>query len=188
MFRRNICLHLHGRRARNNLLSTFRPTTLLFLSLGAGHFESHWFSLARSQLLSHSSSPYTFLERLILLHWRYRQQVPLKHWHIFTKLHGGIYQETVILVLTALRTLQTKLCGFSPQASYTNRATAACRRSCCQLLRMEGVAWSAQRIPTVVNLDFLDSLENLKCVKINFGARNINNFWGSENNRPWCHF
>jgi hypothetical protein len=26
----------------------------------------------------------------------------------------------------------------------------------CQLLRIEGVAWSGQRIPTVVNLDFLD--------------------------------
>jgi hypothetical protein len=25
--------------------------------------------------------------------------------------------------------LKTKLCGFSPQANYTNRATAACRRS-----------------------------------------------------------
>jgi hypothetical protein len=26
-----------------------------------------------------------------------------------------------------------KLCGFSPQANYTDRATAACRRSWCQL-------------------------------------------------------
>jgi hypothetical protein len=26
----------------------------------------------------------------------------------------------------------------------------------CQILRIEGVAWSAQRIPTDVNLDFLD--------------------------------
>jgi hypothetical protein len=37
-----------------------------------------------------------------------------------------------------------------------DRATAACRRSQCQLLRIEGVAWSAQRIPTAVNLGFLD--------------------------------
>jgi hypothetical protein len=29
-------------------------------------------------------------------------------------------------------------------------------RTSCQLLRIEGVAWSAQRIPTVVNLGFLD--------------------------------
>jgi hypothetical protein len=34
--------------------------------------------------------------------------------------------------------------GLSPQANYADRATAACRRSCCQLLRIEGVAWSAQ--------------------------------------------
>jgi hypothetical protein len=30
------------------------------------------------------------------------------------------------------------------------------RRLWCQLLRIEGVAWSAQRMPTVVNLDFLN--------------------------------
>jgi hypothetical protein len=37
--------------------------------------------------------------------------------------------------------------AFSLQANYTDRATAACRWSYCQLLRIEGVAWSAQRIP-----------------------------------------
>jgi hypothetical protein len=45
--------------------------------------------------------------------------------------------------------------GFSPQANYTDRATAACRRSYCQLLRIEGVALSVQRTPTAVNLGFL---------------------------------
>jgi hypothetical protein len=44
----------------------------------------------------------------------------------------------------------------SPFANYTDRATAACRRSYCQLLRIEGVAWSAQRIPTAVNIGFQD--------------------------------
>jgi hypothetical protein len=38
----------------------------------------------------------------------------------------------------------------------TDRATAACRRSLCLRLRVEGVAWSAQRIPTAVNLGFRD--------------------------------
>jgi hypothetical protein len=51
---------------------------------------------------------------------------------------------------------KTKLRGFSPQANYTDRATAPCWRSYCGLLRIEGVAWSAQRIPTAVNLNFLD--------------------------------
>jgi hypothetical protein len=49
-----------------------------------------------------------------------------------------------------------KLRGFSPQANYTYRATAACRRSECQLLRIEGIAWSTQRIPMSVNLNFID--------------------------------
>jgi hypothetical protein len=52
--------------------------------------------------------------------------------------------------------IKTKLHGFGPQANYTDRATAACRRSLCQLLQIEGVVWSAHRIPTAVNLGFLD--------------------------------
>ncbi|PNF23390.1 hypothetical protein B7P43_G12944 [Cryptotermes secundus] len=46
--------------------------------------------------------------------------------------------------------------AFSPQVNNTGRATAACRRSYCQLSRIEGVAWSAQRFPAAVNLTFLD--------------------------------
>jgi hypothetical protein len=38
---------------------------------------------------------------------------------------------------------KTKLRGLSPRANYTDRATAACRRSYCQLLRVEGATWSA---------------------------------------------
>jgi hypothetical protein len=37
---------------------------------------------------------------------------------------------------------KTKLHGLSPRANYTNRATAACRRSDCQLLQIEGATWS----------------------------------------------
>jgi hypothetical protein len=36
-----------------------------------------------------------------------------------------------------------KLHGLSPRANYTGRATAACRRSDCQLLRIKGATWSA---------------------------------------------
>jgi hypothetical protein len=38
---------------------------------------------------------------------------------------------------------KTKLHGLSPRANYTDRATTACRRSDCQLLRIEGATWSA---------------------------------------------
>jgi hypothetical protein len=55
-----------------------------------------------------------------------------------------------------LKSLLINLRGFSPQANYTNRATAACRRSYCQLLWTKGVTWSAQRIPMAVNFGFLD--------------------------------
>jgi hypothetical protein len=33
--------------------------------------------------------------------------------------------------------------GLSPRANYTDRATAACRRSDCQLVRIEGATWPA---------------------------------------------
>jgi hypothetical protein len=46
--------------------------------------------------------------------------------------------------------IKTKLHGLSPRANYTDRATAACRRSDCQLLRIEGATWLAWRIPTGV--------------------------------------
>jgi hypothetical protein len=49
---------------------------------------------------------------------------------------------------------KSKLCGLSPRVNYTDRTTATCRRSWCQLLRIEGVALSAQRIPTAVFLAF----------------------------------
>jgi hypothetical protein len=36
-----------------------------------------------------------------------------------------------------------KLHGLSPRSNYTDRATAACRRSDCQLLQIVGATWSA---------------------------------------------
>jgi hypothetical protein len=52
--------------------------------------------------------------------------------------------------------LKKKLHGLSPRANYTDRATAACQRSDCQLVRIEGATWSAWRIPPAVFLSFLD--------------------------------
>jgi hypothetical protein len=49
----------------------------------------------------------------------------------------------IIIIIIILHNL-------SPRTNYTDRATAACRRSDCQLLRIEGATWSAWRIPTAV--------------------------------------
>jgi hypothetical protein len=54
--------------------------------------------------------------------------------------------------VTIYKTKKTKLHGLSPRANYTDRATAAWRRSDCQLLRIEGTTWSAWRIPTAVTI------------------------------------
>jgi hypothetical protein len=45
--------------------------------------------------------------------------------------------------------------GLSPRANYTDRATAACQRSDCQLLRIEGATWLAWN-PYGRILGFLD--------------------------------
>jgi hypothetical protein len=52
--------------------------------------------------------------------------------------------------------LNTILRGFDRRANYADRATAAFWGSSTNFLRIEDIAWSAQRIPTVVNLYFLD--------------------------------
>jgi hypothetical protein len=52
--------------------------------------------------------------------------------------------------LLAIVTKKTKLHGLTQRANYTDRATAACRRSDCQLLRIQGATWSAWQIPTAV--------------------------------------
>jgi hypothetical protein len=49
-----------------------------------------------------------------------------------------------------LTKIKTKLHGLSPRANYTDRATAACWQSDCQLLRTDGATWSAWRISTAV--------------------------------------
>jgi hypothetical protein len=49
------------------------------------------------------------------------------------------------------RNKQQKQTPWSESAcELTDRATAACRRSDCQLLRIEGATWSVWRIPTAV--------------------------------------
>jgi hypothetical protein len=58
--------------------------------------------------------------------------------------------------LISLIKTKTKLHGLSPRANYTDRETAACWRSDCQLVRIEGATWSAWRIPTAVFSVFLD--------------------------------
>jgi hypothetical protein len=45
--------------------------------------------------------------------------------------------------VSCLSKKKIKLHGLSPRANYTDRATAACWRSDCQLVRIEGATWSA---------------------------------------------
>jgi hypothetical protein len=62
----------------------------------------------------------------------------------------SVFQNSANWLVKYAETKQNKLHGLSPRANYTDRATAACRRTDCQLLRIEGATWSAWRIPTAV--------------------------------------
>jgi hypothetical protein len=83
--------------------------------------------------------------------------LPVASYNVTSLLFPTLDPETWLsnhpLLLSSLSSLsiylfKNKLRGRSSQANYTDRATAA--------LRVEGVAWSVQRIPTAVNLGFLN--------------------------------
>jgi hypothetical protein len=61
--------------------------------------------------------------------------------------HNCISFKQIIPQIHTSQSRFKKFHGLSPRANYTDRATAACRRSDCQLVRIEGVTWSAGRIP-----------------------------------------
>jgi hypothetical protein len=76
-------------------------------------------------------------------------------WDWFSFWPKFLTQDPVIILLYYKKTcftliLKKQYSGLSPRANYTDRATVACRRSDCQLLRIEGATWSAWRIPTAV--------------------------------------
>jgi hypothetical protein len=63
---------------------------------------------------------------------------------------GSLVLQPWLDIKDTKQTYKTKLYGLSPRANYTDRATAASRRSGCQLLRIKGATWSAWRILTAV--------------------------------------
>jgi hypothetical protein len=63
---------------------------------------------------------------------------------------GGIPQLISATAEEDYKNFIKKLHGLSPRTNHTDRATAACRRSYCQLLRIECATWSAWLIPTAV--------------------------------------
>jgi hypothetical protein len=64
--------------------------------------------------------------------------VPLMNFEKLTDFH-----ETVNEFLFIKRQLTLELHGLSPRANHIDGATAACRRSDCQLLLIGGAMWSA---------------------------------------------
>jgi hypothetical protein len=57
----------------------------------------------------------------------------------------------------------SKLRGQNPRMNYTGRETAACRRSWCQLLRIEDATWSAWRIRKEMRKHLKYEINTLHC-------------------------
>jgi hypothetical protein len=64
---------------------------------------------------------------------------------LFETIHSSCTNQTNITHSTRsnICSNKKKLHCLSPRTNYTDRATAACRRSDCQLVRIEGATWSA---------------------------------------------
>jgi hypothetical protein len=60
---------------------------------------------------------------------------------------GSIKEQCKRMLNTAVST-KRDFRGMSPRANCTDRATAACRRSYCQLLQIDGAACSVRQVPT----------------------------------------
>jgi hypothetical protein len=67
----------------------------------------------------------------------------------WAKKHGSLLGK-VLLLSWSTYAPKHKLHSLSPRANYTDRETAACRRSDWKLVRIEGATWSAWRIHTAV--------------------------------------
>jgi hypothetical protein len=104
------------------------------------------------------------------------------HYSLFLRSH---------IQLKLLFLWKKKLHGLSPRANYTHRATAACRRSDCQLFRIKGATWSAWRIPTAVvsvfktgAATFLSSSSSVVLTRLSGPRSRPTNFlFGSAGNR-----
>jgi hypothetical protein len=83
-------------------------------------------SLGRSQVQSETEVYFMYTDKSVTLMT-----------HAAQVTHCGVTASIIVARVTY------KLHGLSLRANYTDRATAACRRSDCQLVRIEGATWSA---------------------------------------------
>jgi hypothetical protein len=115
------------------ITSIFRTESQPSHMLHAGSLLG-WFSMLKIRMVSSSET-----------------SVDLRTTRRYIPRDGNIHHYRYGNLKSYIRIKQTnKLHGLCPRANYTDRATAACRRSDCQLLRIKGATWSASRIPPVV--------------------------------------
>jgi hypothetical protein len=79
--------------------------------------------------------------RAVKRHFRYTDALGL--FVLSSQADHAIEKRCFVPVISLVTEQINKLHGLSPRANYTNRATVASRRSGCQLLRINGAAWSA---------------------------------------------
>jgi hypothetical protein len=131
----------------------------------------HWVRFSPSTLVSPANSYPTYCSTLIIKQWRTnhvgcltppqemggiyerRRRDWLRYNAVYTKFHKCWFKHSKDKeIITQIyrqhgdlinKKKTNKPHGLSPRANYTDRATAACRRSDCHLLRIKGATWSA---------------------------------------------
>jgi hypothetical protein len=96
-------------------------------SIGYGEITSRIIKAS----LPYITSPLTLICNAVL-----RYSVLPESWQLLFFPRDGSDSERTLFTLTNTSKNKTKLHGLSPRANYTDRATAASRRSGCQLLRI----------------------------------------------------
>jgi hypothetical protein len=90
-----------------------------------------------------SSHGKTSLTRGMVRQTRRKVNCKIKRININVECTDAAQSEVYLSIHKKKKKKNNKLHGLSPRANYTDRATAACRRSDCQLVRIEGATWSA---------------------------------------------
>jgi hypothetical protein len=143
----------------NPVVSFIYFTALLQENPHVAHGIGHYFFTSTLPLISTHNSMLCVLNSYI--GWEFLYWINLTHdavcgwllqthWWTFASPDRMHFMESVKFSCVCYFITKNKLHGLSLRANYTDRATAASRRSDCQLLRIKGATWSAWRIPTAV--------------------------------------